>query len=193
MLKFKHLIEEWKDIPDFECYYQASNFGRIRSLERLVNCKNGSKQTKKYKILKPVNLGNGYYRVHLSKDGKSRYWFVHRLVAITFIPNQNNLPFVNHKDENPANNSVWNLEWCDCSYNNSYGTKSVRCNNTRLINNTINKPKTTYQFDLKGKLLATYPSASEAARQLKCSQSSISAACSRNGKSHGYKWSYSPK
>lgn len=186
-------IEIWKDIPDFEGYYQASNLGRIRSVERICDSCYNSKQKRKSKILKPVNMGNGYYRVHLSKNGKYRYWLIHRLVAITFIPNPNNLPFINHKDENPANNSVWNLEWCDYSYNNSYGTKVVRCNDTRIKNNLPNKPKITYQFDLNGNLLATYPSTAEAARQLKCRQSAISSACLRNGKTNGYKWSYSPR
>lgn len=136
-------------------------------------------------------MGNGYYRVHLSKNGEYRYWLIHRLVAITFIPNPNNLPFINHKDENPANNSVWNLEWCDYSYNNSYGTKTKRCLETRVKNSLSNRPKIVYKYTIDGVLLETYSSASEAARQIKCSQSAISSACRNNKQSKGYIWRYS--
>lgn len=62
----------------------------------------------------------------LSKDGKMKHYKVHRLVAMAFIPNPNNLPIINHKDENPSNNNVNNLEWCTVAYNNAYGTARKR-------------------------------------------------------------------
>lgn len=58
----------------------------------------------------------------LCKNGKTKRFSVHRLVAQAFIPNPNNLPIINHKDENPSKNIVDNLEWCDYEYNNNYGT-----------------------------------------------------------------------
>lgn len=78
------------------------------------------------KFLKPSKLPNGYLQVGLSKDGKQKRFFVHRLVAMAFIPNPDNLPQVNHKDENKLNNCIDNLEWCDCKYNNNYGTAKQR-------------------------------------------------------------------
>ena len=76
------------------------------------------------KKLKDRDNGRGYRAVCLyNSEGKMVHKYVHRLVAETFIPNPNNLPEVNHIDENKANNSVDNLEWCDRKYNNNYGSK----------------------------------------------------------------------
>lgn len=104
--------EVWKNIFDF-IGYQVSNFGRIRSL-------------KTYKILKQHSRGNGYMSVNLSHHGKRFNFSIHRLVAEAFIPNPDNLPEVNHKDENKFNNNVTNLEWCDRKYNINYGTAIQR-------------------------------------------------------------------
>lgn len=109
----------WKDIPDYEGKYQVSNTGKVRSLN--YRC------TGKVKILKQNTDKLGYKRVFLYKNGKFKIYFVHRLVALVFIPNPNNYPIVNHKDENPSNNTVWNLEWCTQEYNCNYGTRLERC------------------------------------------------------------------
>ena len=113
--------EEWKDIKGFEGLYSISNKGR-------VICWN-------YKGLGyPKDITphcNGYQRVGLVKDGIRKTCLVHRLVAIAFIPNPNNLPIVNHKDEDPRNNNVENLEWCTASYNTSYGTAMERATKKR--------------------------------------------------------------
>ena len=74
----------------------------------------------------------GYYTISLTKDKKQKNWLVSRLVAIAFIPNPDNLPCVNHKDENSQNNKVENLEWCTRAYNNSYGTICERRRNKML-------------------------------------------------------------
>lgn len=73
-------------------------------------------------IIKPGPTGTGYVQVILRKNGKNKKHRLHRLVAQTFIPNPDNLPEVNHKDENKVNNKVENLEWCDKNYNTHYGT-----------------------------------------------------------------------
>ena len=112
--------EIWKNIFDF-IGYQVSNFGRIRSL-------------KTYKILKQYNHRNGYMFVSLSHHGKHFNLYIHRLVAEAFIPNPDNLPEVNHKDENPSNNNVNNLEWCNRKYNANYGTAIQRMLKSRRIN-----------------------------------------------------------
>lgn len=103
-------IEIWKDIPEYEGLYQVSNWGRVKSLKG------------KEKILKLQPNSNGYLRIGLSKNGNVIYFFVHRLVASVFLKNDNNHPCVNHKDENPSNNHVDNLEFCTHEYNMNYGT-----------------------------------------------------------------------
>lgn len=129
-------IEIFKDIVDAP-NYQVSNYGRVRSLDHIAYCKNGSSFFVKGRFLKQ-NSGSGYYMVQLSIDGKLHPYSVHRLMGVVFLPNPDNLPCINHKDENKLNNFIWinedgsvdceksNLEWCDYKYNNNYGTKSER-------------------------------------------------------------------
>lgn len=106
--------EIWKDVEGV-FGYQVSNLGRVRSLF--------SRYGKRAypRVMKGSIDSHGYVQVTISIDGKSKLMLVHRLVAKAFIPNPLNLEMVNHKDENPLNNSVHNLEWCTRSYNNSYG------------------------------------------------------------------------
>lgn len=112
--------EIWKDVPEFEGYYQVSNMGRVRSVPH--QDKYGRKHGGK--LLRPINAGNGYYRVHLSKNDKRSLVFVHRLVAFLFVPNPQKHTIINHKDENPFNNRADNLEWCTQSYNINYGLRN---------------------------------------------------------------------
>lgn len=111
------MIEEfWEDIPQYEGLYQISNLGRVKSLPRT-----SKKRIINKEIIKVfTKLPNGYLKVGLSKNGKTKYYFVHRLVAQVFIPNTNNKPCVNHRDCNKMNNNVDNLEWCTYKENNSY-------------------------------------------------------------------------
>lgn len=120
-------MEVWKDIEGYEGYYQVSSEGRIKSLERIVKgVGNGGEFDKLLpeKILKLQT--DKYTSVNLHKDGVGHRVNVHRLVAMAFIPNPDNLPEVNHKDECKTNNRVENLEWCSTEYNQSYGTKNQR-------------------------------------------------------------------
>ena len=110
-------MEIWKKIEGYE-NYSVSTYGRVR------NDKTG-------RILKPMDKNKGYLYVNL-QDKCHR---IHRLVAQTFIPNPNNYPIVNHKDEDKSNNNVKNLEWCTSQYNNTYGTvveRRVNSNKTRI-------------------------------------------------------------
>lgn len=99
-------------IPGFEGLYWVTKNGDI------VNADG--------KILKPYDNGYGYLMVDLKKNGTRKHARIHRLVAEAFVPNPNNLPEVNHKDENPHNNAANNLEWCTSSYNKTYGTGRIR-------------------------------------------------------------------
>lgn len=108
------MIEEiWKSVPGFEDY-EVSNYGRVRSL----HYKNGNK----VKVLKPFKDHQGYLHVNLRNNGKRWCVKVHRLVALLFIPNPENLPQINHITEDKTRNEVWNLEWCTAKYNSNYGT-----------------------------------------------------------------------
>ena len=105
----------WRDIAGYEGLYLISDKGEVLSLPRKGRCKK--------KLLKPHLRGKKglwYPAVTLTKDGKSKAFSIHRLVAIAFIPNPQNLPEINHKDENTLNYSIDNLEWCDRQYNIEY-------------------------------------------------------------------------
>ena len=102
-------IEEWKPIVGYEGLYEVSNAGQIR---------NSKGEIKKSQIKKDKHTN--YREISLWKNGTHKRFLVHRLVAIAFIPNPQNLPIINHKDQDGTNNLVDNLEWCDHSYNNRY-------------------------------------------------------------------------
>lgn len=121
--------EEWRDILGFEGAYQVSNLGRVRSLDRDIHyINNGTPAVlhKKGIILKQTPDVDGYLRVGVICEGRSKNFGVHRLVAQAFIPNPDNLPCVNHKDYDKTNNCVSNLEWCTVEYNNHYSENEER-------------------------------------------------------------------
>lgn len=115
------LNEIWKAVRYYEDLYEVSNYGRVRSLERIIIDKNGKCKTVHEKFLTQHDNGRGYLFVNLWKNNKCKREYVHRLVALAFIENPNKLPQVNHKDEDKQNNYVENLEWCTSEYNNNYG------------------------------------------------------------------------
>lgn len=176
--------EIWKDVKNYEGYYQVSNFGNVRSVDRIVISSNGKSYPLKGKILKMEKGVNGYLFRILCKNGKTENALIHRLVAEAFIQNLNNLPEVNHKDENKANNCVENLEWCSRLYNMRYGTATQR----RV--KKLSKP--VLQLDTNtGQVISEYPSTAEAARQLNIHQGNISNCCIGKQKTaYGYKWRY---
>lgn len=124
----------WKPIPNFEDLYEISNTGEVRSI---------NPRYKNKSILKQSLNNKGYKTVCLCRKSVQKTFNVHRLVALVFIPNPNNFPCVNHKDEDKTNNNADNLEWCSYYYNNVYGhrlTKSslkqsvpIRCIETGII------------------------------------------------------------
>lgn len=167
-------------IPGYEGLYMVSNLGRVKSL----NYRNTGKEH----LLIPRLNNKGYQMVCLSKNGVARNYTVHKLVALAFIPNPNNLPEVNHKDENKMNCSVDNLEWCDRKYNCNYGTAVQR---SAEKNKNGVKSVEVEQWSLDDKLIKVWPSMMEVQRQLCADYSNISKCCRGKQKTaYGYKWSY---
>ena len=185
-------MEEWRDIQGYDGYYQVSNLGRVRSLDRYLPF-NGTISLKKGRILKQGNDGNGYKQVNLSKDGKTKMCRVHRLVAEAFIPNHEKLPCVNHIDEDKTNNNVDNLEFCTQKYNVNFGTGIQRMSKL-LKGKFINRHDQSIpivQYTLDGTFVAEYPSITEAQRQTGIAHQSISACCLGKRKNVcGYVWRY---
>lgn len=103
--------EEWRPVFGYESRYEVSNLGRVRNADG--------------HILKPIKR-RGYLCLNFCVNGARKDMKIHRLVAEAFIPNPDELPFVNHKDEDKENNAVWNLEWCTAKYNCNYGTHNLR-------------------------------------------------------------------
>ena len=117
--------ETWKDIKGYEGLYQISNYGRVKRVPTEVW--NGHTYFEyKGKVLKVLKNKNGYNAVCLCKHGKVKRVYIHRLVAEAFIENPSNHSEINHKDENKENNHIDNLEWCDRSYNNTYGGRAQK-------------------------------------------------------------------
>jgi len=110
--------EIWKDITWYEWLYQVSNFGKILSKKR---------KNTKWWILRPWSNPRGYEIASISKNGVARYYTVHRLVALAFIPNPEWKDQINHKDGNKKNNRVDNLEWCTLSENLKHRYRVLGC------------------------------------------------------------------
>lgn len=171
--------EVWKDIKGYEGMYQISNCGRIKSLERIIQRRTNAITVHE----KFLQLGDnkGYKTVALANHGKIRYYQVHRLVAQAFIPNPDNLPCVNHKNEIPSDNRVNNLEWCTKSYNNAYNQARVKAAMHRRI--------PIYQYDKNGLLLKEWSHAREAAEALGLNKHAIYECCvGRTKSSGGFIW-----
>ena len=160
-------VEVWKD---YKNYYQVSNFGRIFS--------------KRYnKIMKPTLNAYGYYRICIYDSPKHfKNELVHRIVAQAFIPNPDNLPEVNHRDENPQNNFVSNLEWCSAKYNSNFGTRNKRIGKSNS--------KKVLQYTLDGEFVREWQSTMECGRN-GFNQGHVAECCRGERKTHkDFIWKY---
>lgn len=176
------MIEEvWKDVVGYEGYYQVSNLGKVKSVDRYVATVGNpsGKRLIKGKILsqakRTIRHEPGYCFVGLSKNNITTTFAVHRLVAQAFIPNPGNLPCVNHKDENKFNNNVNNLEWCTVAYNNTYGTARERGGKKKSM--------PVVKLGLDGYLIRRYKSLVTAAKEEGVTKGNLANICvNRNGK-----------
>lgn len=131
--------EIWKDVVGYEGFYQVSNLGRVKSLDRIVNYRlEGHKALKKGKLLKPFIWGDGYYSVMFVVNGKSNSFRVNRLVAFAFLPNPENKPQVNHINGIKTDNRVENLEWVTSKENIYHAIKNGLSKNIG-VNNYLSK------------------------------------------------------
>lgn len=166
-------MERWKDIAGYEGLYEVSDGGMVRTIKR---------QGTNARVLRQNTSGKGYKMVTLCKNGKYKGYSVHRLVANAFIENKDNLPCVNHKDENKENNDASNLEWCTYRYNNAYGTARKRASMTR-------QRKCMARW--KNGSVKVFDSCTIAAKATGISQGNIWGACNGMWKrAGGAEWSY---
>lgn len=167
-------MEIWKNIDGYP-NYQVSNMGRVKSLNY--------NHTGKEKILKGLKNTNGYIYVALYKEGKVKGYSIHRLVATAFIPNPNNLPQVNHRNEIKTDNRVENLEYCNSKYNTNFGTRNERIGKANSIS--------ILQFTKNGELIRKWDCSMDIERELGFYHSNITNCCNGKRKSiGGYKWHF---
>lgn len=175
------MIEEWRDIPNFEGLYLISNLGHVKSVERYKRNNSGTQfVNERLRVLSPDK--DGYLRVCLSKDGLHYVKSVHRLVAEAFIPNPDNLPVINHKNEDKQDNRVENLEWCTVQYNTCYGEGIKKM--------AIKQGRPVLQI-LNNRVIEEYYSTQEASRQTGIPQANIYKVCKSERKhAGGYEWRF---
>ena len=176
--------EIWKEIPGYEGYFEVSNLGNFRSKDRMVPYKSGG-ALRKYpgKLLKVEQMQDGYQRIVLMKDAIKKRYMCHRLVALAFIPNPNNLEQVNHKDGVRNNNCISNLEWCTNTENQHHALE--------VLGKTM-KGKTNSHAVYCKELNRIFPSMKQAVEFLgnhACNEG-IKKAILANRPYHGYKFSF---
>ena len=174
-------IEIWKSL-DFLGYpdYEVSNYGNVKSFK-----------LGKEKKLKFLYGSNEYSNVRLCKNNKVKSFTVHRLVALAFIPNPENLPCINHKDENKQNNHVSNLEWCTKRYNAIYNDAHIKKGEKQRGKPNYKNRKPILQYTKQGEFVKEWESAITASIELNINYSSIhQCCCNRIKSSGGYIWRY---
>lgn len=156
-----------KDVVGYEGIYGITSCGKVWSYKR-------------QKFLVPIADKKGYLYVNLYKDKEGSRYYIHRLVAMAYISNPENLPQVNHKDENKANNCLQNLEWCDAKYNINYGNCITKISNSKKI--------PILQYTLDGEFIKEWPSATDVGKEVK----SFICKClkGKNKTAYGYIWKY---
>lgn len=191
--------EIWKDIDGYEGLYQVSNMGRVKSLGRYKIARNNSISFMSEIIKKTQISKKGYITVTLNNNKQRKTFKVHRLVAQAFLDNPDNLPQINHKDEDKTNNVIWvnddgsidynksNLEWCDNKYNCNYGNHSI--NISKKLKRHPSIIKSVLQLNLNEEYVKIWDSSTDICEILGYNKTCISECCNGKQKTdYGYKW-----
>lgn len=180
-------MEIWKDVKGYEGLYQVSNKGEVRR----IFIGTGKHKTR---IVKGQISQHGYHRVQLTKEGNTKIFQTHRLVASAFVTNPEGKELVNHIDGNKQNNCSENLEWCTRKENQLHayklGLQKVKVDKASKKAWEVNKKKIE-QYDMSGNYMKTYDSIIEASKELNISKDGISNNLrGRSKSSGGYVWKY---
>ena len=204
--------EKWKPVVGYEGFYEVSDTGKIKTLGRTIQQKDGRTRTIKSKVMKDRTNNRGYHIISLNTGNSKKDHLVHRLVAMAFLPNPDNLEQVNHIDGNKDNNSVSNLEWCDQTHNMKEAYKlglrkatlpvwddELRAKFSAIKKGTRNysQMKKVIQYSLEGEYIACYRNAEDAAKAIGIKdKTGIYDVCTgrKNRKQcGGYKWKYAKR
>ena len=185
--------EEWRPVEGWEGLYEVSNMNRVKSVERTVWDNRGYYKIVAERFLKPGKNRSGYLYVALWKDGKAKYYLVHRLVATAFCENPEGYTEVNHIDEDKTNNCADNLEWCSRSYNLTYNGRAKKVGK-KSAEKLTNHPKTSKPIigiDVRTGLIVEFASVHEAEREIGIHHSNIIKCCKGKANScGGFYWMY---
>lgn len=176
--------EVWKPVAGYEGLYEVSNLGRVKTIARKVNRINRGEVSVQETIMKPSTITRGYKLVGLRKNGVRKGCTIHRLVAEAFIPNPDDLPQVNHKDGNKANNSADNLEWCTAQDNMLHSLDIGLRSDAKRVD----------MYSKSGELVCSFKSINEAGRKTGISEIQIGRCCKgKYGRktAGGFIWKYS--
>lgn len=176
--------EKWMPVVGYESYYMVSNLGRVKALTREWHCGKHDEQ-----ILRQQRVAS-YLYVQTYCHGERVLRRVHTIVAKAFIPNENNLKYINHKNEDKYDNRVVNLEWCTAKYNNNHGTRNSRISQTQRYHRKDAKPVILMTLD--GYPIKEYTSITDAGRD-GWDRKAISNICNNTGKAKttkGYTWKF---
>ena len=194
-------MEVWKDVVGFEGSYQVSNKGRVRSLDRYMTAKHSSgteyTRFKKGKVLTPEKprWDDPYVLYYLKKDGKRHFGKAHRLVAFAFLDKIEGKNYVNHKDSNPQNNCVENLEWVTASENSKHAYDKGRIDVSKAVKASVLARYKRFipvlQYDLNGLFIKRHKSLSDAAAEVGADVSAIAKVCrGKYNHAKNYKFEY---